>query len=105
LRDKVELVTKCDIVAPIGKHSGARVKYYDTSEAYITGCVENSLSLMATDRIDLLLIHRPDPLMDHAETGARWMRWWPRARCGRSACRTSGPGTGACCNRRWRRRW
>jgi predicted oxidoreductase len=24
---------------------------------------------MATDRIDLLLIHRPDPLMDHAETG------------------------------------
>jgi predicted oxidoreductase len=25
---------------------------------------------MATDRIDLLLIHRPDPLMDHHETGA-----------------------------------
>jgi predicted oxidoreductase len=24
---------------------------------------------MATDRIDLLLIHRPDPLMDHQETG------------------------------------
>jgi predicted oxidoreductase len=24
---------------------------------------------MATDRIDLLLIHRPDPLMDHLETG------------------------------------
>jgi predicted oxidoreductase len=69
LRDKVELVTKCDIVAPIGKHAGVRVKHYDTSEAYITGCVENSLSLMATDRIDLLLIHRPDPLMDHAETG------------------------------------
>jgi predicted oxidoreductase len=69
LRDKVELVTKCDIIAPIGKHSGARVKHYDTSEAYISGCVENSLSVMATDRIDLLLIHRPDPLMDHRETG------------------------------------
>jgi predicted oxidoreductase len=69
LRDRVELVTKCDIVAPIGKHADKRVKYYDTSEAYITSCVENSLSLMATDRIDLLLIHRPDPLMDHAETG------------------------------------
>jgi predicted oxidoreductase len=69
LRDKVELVTKCDIVAPIGKHAGVRVKHYDTSEAYITSCVENSLRLMATDRIDLLLIHRPDPLMDHAETG------------------------------------
>jgi predicted oxidoreductase len=45
------------------------VKHYDTSEAYITACVENSLSVMATDRIDLLLIHRPDPLMDHEETG------------------------------------
>jgi aryl-alcohol dehydrogenase-like predicted oxidoreductase len=40
LRDRVELVTKCDIVAPIGKHSGARVKHYDTSRTYITGCVE-----------------------------------------------------------------
>jgi predicted oxidoreductase len=69
LRDRVELVTKCDIIAPIGKHSGARVKHYDTSGAYITGCVEHSLSVMATDRIDLLLIHRPDPLMDHQETG------------------------------------
>ncbi|MCU4653586.1 aldo/keto reductase [Roseibacterium sp. SDUM158016] len=70
LRDKVELVTKCDIVAPIGKHADKRVKYYDTSGPYITSCVENSLTQMATDRIDLLLIHRPDPMMDHAETGA-----------------------------------
>ena len=69
LRDQVELVSKCDIVAPIGKHSGARVKYYDTSDAYIRSCVENSLREMATDYLDLLLIHRPDPLMDHQETG------------------------------------
>ena len=69
LRDRVELVTKCDIVAPIGRHRGARVKHYDTSAAYVTACVESSLREMATDRIDLLLIHRPDPLMDHAETG------------------------------------
>ena len=70
LRDKVELVTKCDIVAPIGKYASARVKYYDTSAAHIRASVEASLSNMATDRIDLLLIHRPDPLMDHQETGA-----------------------------------
>ena len=69
LRDQIEIVTKCDIVAPIGKHSDKRVKYYDTSEAYITACVENSLAEMATETIDLLLIHRPDPLMNHAETG------------------------------------
>lgn len=70
LRDKVELVTKCDIVAPIGKYASARVKYYDTSAAHIRASVEASLSNMATDRIDLLLIHRPDPMMDHHETGA-----------------------------------
>jgi predicted oxidoreductase len=70
LRDKVELVTKCDIVAPVGRHAAARVKYYDTSAAHITASVEASLREMATDRIDLLLIHRPDPLMDACETGA-----------------------------------
>lgn len=70
LRDKVELVTKCDIVAPVGRHAAARVKYYDTSAKHITASVEASLREMATDRIDLLLIHRPDPLMDACETGA-----------------------------------
>ncbi|MGI3183899.1 aldo/keto reductase [Nioella aestuarii] len=70
LRDRIEIVTKCDIIAPIGKYSDKRVKYYDTSAAHITASVEASLTNMATDRIDLLLIHRPDPLMDHHETGA-----------------------------------
>ncbi len=69
LRDRIEIVTKCDIVAPVGRHRGARVKHYDTSAAHITASVDMSLKLMATDRIDLLLIHRPDPLMDHHETG------------------------------------
>lgn len=70
LRDKIEIVTKCDIVAPIGRHSGARVKYYDTSRAHIEASVEQSLALMNIEQIDLLLIHRPDPLMDHVETGS-----------------------------------
>lgn len=69
LRDRIEIVTKCDIVAPVGRHALARVKYYDTSAGHITASVETSLREMATDRIDLLLIHRPDPLMDHLETG------------------------------------
>lgn len=70
LRDQIEIVTKCDIVAPVGRHAGARVKYYDTGRAHITASVDQSLRDLATDRIDLLLIHRPDPLMDHLETGA-----------------------------------
>jgi aryl-alcohol dehydrogenase-like predicted oxidoreductase len=69
LRDKIEIVTKCDIVAPVGVYSGAPVKYYDTSAAHIEKSVERSLRELATDRIDLLLVHRPDPLMDHRETG------------------------------------
>lgn len=69
LRDRIEIVTKCDIVAPMGRHEGARVKHYDTSAAHIRASVEQSLSDMGIERIDLLLIHRPDPLMDHVETG------------------------------------
>jgi predicted oxidoreductase len=70
LRDKIEIVTKCDIVAPVGRHQKARVKYYDTGTQHINQSVEDSLRLMAIEQIDLLLIHRPDPFMDHHETGA-----------------------------------
>ncbi|MEM1233626.1 MAG: aldo/keto reductase [Pseudomonadota bacterium] len=70
LKDKIEIVTKCDIVAPAGRYSDARVKYYDTSRVHILASVDHSLRLMGIDRIDLLLIHRPDPMMDARETGA-----------------------------------
>ncbi|OIQ32763.1 MAG: oxidoreductase [Alphaproteobacteria bacterium MedPE-SWcel] len=70
LRDRMEIVTKCDIVAPIGRYAHKPVKYYDTSRAHIEHSVETSLREMAIEQIDLLLIHRPDPLMDHLETGA-----------------------------------
>jgi len=70
LRDQMEIVTKCDIVAQIGRYADKSVKYYDTSRAHIMHSVETSLSEMGIEQIDLLLIHRPDPLMDHNETGA-----------------------------------
>lgn len=69
LKSQVEIVTKCDIVVDAGRHAGARVKHYDTSRAHIESSVDASLSLMGVDRIDLLLIHRPDPLMRPEETG------------------------------------
>ncbi len=69
LRDKIEIVTKCDIVAPMGRYADAPVKYYDTSRDHILASVDHSLRLMGIDKIDLLLIHRPDPLMDAGETG------------------------------------
>ncbi|MEL6808164.1 MAG: aldo/keto reductase [Pseudomonadota bacterium] len=70
LRARMEIVTKCDIVAPVGRYADAPVKYYDTSRAHIMSSIEYSLRDMAIDHIDLLLIHRPDPFMDHHETGA-----------------------------------
>lgn len=69
LRDKIEIVTKCNIVAPVGRHSAACVKHYDTSRGHIEASVEQSLQLMSIEQIDLLLMHRPDPFMDHVETG------------------------------------
>ena len=70
LRSAMKIITKCNIVAPMGIHSDKRFKYYDTTAGYINGCVERSLKIMNLEHIDLLLLHRPDPLMDADETGA-----------------------------------
>ena len=70
LRARMEIVSKCDIVVDAGRHAGATVKHYDTSKAHINASVDASLADMGTEHIDLLLIHRPDPFMDHHETGA-----------------------------------
>jgi predicted oxidoreductase len=70
LKDRIEIVTKCGIVVPAGRHSDAKVKHYNTSGHHIIESAEHSLKLMGIERIDLLLIHRPDPFMNHDETGA-----------------------------------
>ncbi|MEM9580665.1 MAG: aldo/keto reductase, partial [Pseudomonadota bacterium] len=56
--------------APAGRYADARVKYYDTSRAHIHASVDHSLRLMNIEQIDLLLVHRPDPMMYPHETGA-----------------------------------
>ena len=70
LRDQMQIITKCGIVAPMGIHSDKSVKHYNTSANYIIQSVERSLNEMAIETIDLLLIHRPDPLFDADETGS-----------------------------------
>lgn len=64
LRDRMELVTKCGIKFPSSKRPATWVKHYDTSKEHILWSAENSLKMLGTDRIDLLLIHRPSPLLD-----------------------------------------
>jgi predicted oxidoreductase len=67
LRDRLELVTKCGIRIVSPRRPAHGRKSYDTSRAHIIASVENSLRALATDRIDLFLIHRPSPLMQGAE--------------------------------------
>lgn len=70
LRKRMQLISKCDILLMSDKHPDRRVKHYDTSAKYINAQVDQSLRHLHTDYLDLLLIHRPDPFMDHRETGA-----------------------------------
>ena len=44
-----------------------RVKHYNTSREHIVASVENSLTCLGVEKLDLLLIHRPDPLMNADE--------------------------------------
>jgi predicted oxidoreductase len=67
LRNKMELVSKCGIKFNSTKRPKTWVKHYDTSKEHIKWSAENSLKMLATDHLDLLLIHRPDPLLDPME--------------------------------------
>jgi predicted oxidoreductase len=69
-RGRLELITKCGIMLKSGQRPEHRVKHYDTGRAHILASVDGSLRHFGTDYIDLLLLHRPDPLMDADETAA-----------------------------------
>jgi predicted oxidoreductase len=73
IRERIFLITKCGIKLTSAQRPEHRIKHYDTSSAHIIASVENSLRQMHTDRIDLLLIHRPDPLLDADETAAAFV--------------------------------
>lgn len=67
LRDQMEIVTKCGIKLISPNRPNHQMKSYDTSFEHIIWSAENSLKELATDHIDLLLIHRPDPFINPAE--------------------------------------
>jgi predicted oxidoreductase len=67
LRDRLQIVSKCGIQLPCDARPGNRIKHYDTSAAHIARSVEHSLRALRTDHLDLLLIHRPDSLLDADE--------------------------------------
>ena len=67
LREKIQLISKCGICLMTPNRPQHQIKSYDTSRKHILHSVENSLNNLNTDYLDLLLIHRPDPLMDPHE--------------------------------------
>lgn len=64
IRQQMEIVSKCGIKLVSQHRPEHGLKHYDTSAAHITASVEQSLVSLGTDYLDVLLIHRPDPLMD-----------------------------------------
>ncbi|UAL48472.1 aldo/keto reductase [Sutcliffiella horikoshii] len=74
LRDKIEIVTKCGIKLISSNRPDHNIKYYDTSKEHIIQSVERSLENFRTDYIDILLIHRPDPMMDPSEVAEAFTR-------------------------------
>lgn len=67
LRDQLQIVTKCDIKLRGEAYPERKINYYDTSAAHIYRSVDNSLARLGVEQIDVLLIHRPDALMDADE--------------------------------------
>lgn len=63
LRAEIELVTKVGIALVSSSRPEHRLKHYNTDPAHIRDSVERSLRNLNADYLDLLLIHRPDPLM------------------------------------------
>lgn len=67
LRDRMQVITKCGIRLVDPARPAHRVKSYDTSRGHLVASVDASLRALRCGHVDLLLIHRPDALMDPDE--------------------------------------
>lgn len=61
-REEIQLISKCGIQLPTENRS-AKIHHYDYSKSHIIWSAEQSLKNLKTDYLDLLLLHRPSPLM------------------------------------------
>lgn len=64
LRDQLQIVTKCGIKLPSPNRPDILCHRYDHSTQHIIASAEASLQHLQVDALDLLLLHRPSPLMD-----------------------------------------
>jgi predicted oxidoreductase len=71
LRSRMEIVSKCGIATRARAEN--TIGHYITDRDHIVLSAEQSLRNLATDHLDLLLIHRPDPLMDADEVAEAFL--------------------------------
>lgn len=71
LRDKILIQTKCGIRLAESERVPGR---YDFSARHIAASVEGSLRRLGVEALDMLLLHRPDPLMEAAEVAEAFHR-------------------------------
>ena len=65
-REEVQLISKCGIELPC-ENRDFQIKSYNYSKEHILSSVDKSLENLKTDYLDLLLLHRPSPLMNPEE--------------------------------------
>ena len=70
LRQQMALQSKCGIRFA----DDSSPQRYDFSEQWITESVNNILRRLQTEQLDILLLHRPDPLMEPAEVAAAFAK-------------------------------
>lgn len=69
-RSEVQMISKCGIRLVCDERPDNHIKAYDLSKDYIIRSAERSLRNLQTDYLDLLLVHRPSPLMRAEEVAA-----------------------------------
>lgn len=70
LRQQLKIITKCGIQMVSENRPTHHIKSYNTTEKFILASVEQSLKNFHTDYLDVLLIHRPSPLLNPEEVAS-----------------------------------
>lgn len=103
LREKLQIVTKCGIATTARAEN--RLGHYITDRRHIILSAEQSLKNLATDYLDMLLIHRPDPLMDADDVARRFNICTKAAKYAILAFLILRQRNLRCCNRACRSPW
>jgi predicted oxidoreductase len=73
LRQRLNLLAKVGIVRSSSPGNPRGVQHYDLSVRHLRSALDTSLRDLQTDHVDVLMLHRFDPLMEPAAI-ADWVR-------------------------------